>query len=166
MNKKVNLSKSDYDKLKILLNKKYYHGLLSFKEFDSAITPKDDRFQTYAKQLLTQGFDETETWSLKNTLAEWLIPRLICFKKVKGGYPYGITYKISKNKTLTESEAWDKVLDEIIWYLKEIATNYQTDTKLRNKYGYKKYNKKCEQYTKRLINARKLFFEYLEDLWW
>ena len=36
----------------------------------------DDREKMYSKERISRGFDDSETWSLTNTIASFLIPRL------------------------------------------------------------------------------------------
>ena len=44
------------------------------------ITPADKRYDKNKKQLKQKGFSDSETWSLYNSIAEFIIPRLIRFK--------------------------------------------------------------------------------------
>lgn len=39
----------------------------------------DDRIETFKKQRLERGFDDSELWSLCNTIASFIIPRLEAF---------------------------------------------------------------------------------------
>jgi hypothetical protein len=42
-----------------------------------SLTKKDDKREVkFKKQRLKRGFDDSETWSLKNTLADFILPRL------------------------------------------------------------------------------------------
>lgn len=42
-----------------------------------SITDKDDKREPeYAKQRIERGFDDSETWSLRDTIALFIIPRL------------------------------------------------------------------------------------------
>jgi len=58
-----------------------------------------------------RGFDDRDTWSMDQTFAKYLVPRLIRFKEINNGYP-----------TDTEEE-WDLILDKIIMTFKLIETN-------------------------------------------
>lgn len=50
-----------------------------------------------------RGFSDNEIWNLGTCLAEWLLPRLKCFKKSGYGQPYEMT-----------REKWHNTLDEMI----------------------------------------------------
>ena len=42
-----------------------------------SLTDKDDnREKEFTKQRIERGFDDSETWSLRDTIAEFIIPRL------------------------------------------------------------------------------------------
>lgn len=42
-----------------------------------SLTPKnDEREKKYIKQRIKRGFDDSETWSLTNTIANFILPRL------------------------------------------------------------------------------------------
>jgi len=42
----------------------------------------DDREKKYKKQRLKRGFDDSETWSLSDTIANFIIPRFKRFTKI------------------------------------------------------------------------------------
>ena len=42
---------------------------------------KDDRYEKHMKQIEKRGFADDELWSFDNTLAEFILPRLIEFRK-------------------------------------------------------------------------------------
>jgi len=47
-----------------------------------SLTDKNDvREKKFKKQRLKRGFDDSETWSLRDTIAKFIIPRLKRFKK-------------------------------------------------------------------------------------
>lgn len=148
-------------KLKMLLNNPIYCGLLSFKSSDETITPKDKRFSKYANQLIKRGFDDTETWNLAATLGRWLLPRLKRYKKIQNGTPFNLTEK-----------KWDHILDNIIWFVNELAYHKEIDEiedkllsknvpikDISNHAMYVEYRNKYEK-------CKQQFMEYLEDLWW
>lgn len=106
------LSKSQLKKVRHIIESKVYQGSLSFSN-EEGVTPKDKRFNRYAKQLLKRGFDDSETWDLGLSMAEWMIPRLKRFKKLNVGYPG----RFAKYKD--GYEKWNKIIDEILWMLEE-----------------------------------------------
>lgn len=148
-------------KLKMLLNNPIYCGLLSFKSSDETITPKDKRFSKYANQLIKRGFDDTETWNLAATLGRWLLPRLKRYKKIQNGTPFNLTEK-----------KWDHILDNIIWFVNELAYHKEIDkieAKLLSKdVSIKDFNDHAmyTEYKNKYEKCKQQFMDYLEDLWW
>lgn len=63
-------------------------------------------------QRATRGFDDSETWCLSTTTAEFLLPRLRRFKEVNNGHPHSLT-----------EEEWDGILDEMIWSLEALIAD-------------------------------------------
>lgn len=58
-----------------------------------------EKLEHYKKQRETRGFDDTETWHLDKTFAQFMIPRLKRFVEVNICLPYGET-DVSYNKKL------------------------------------------------------------------
>ena len=48
----------------------------------SLTKPDDDREPDYKKQRIERGFDNSETWSLMNTIANFIIPRLERYEEI------------------------------------------------------------------------------------
>lgn len=47
-----------------------------------SLTDKDDkREEEYSKQRIQRGFDDSETWSLRDTIANFIIPRLELYEE-------------------------------------------------------------------------------------
>ena len=55
-------------------------------------------------QRLTRGWDDSETWSLDDSIAKLILPRLRRFKDVSIAYPVELT-----------PEQWNSYLDEMIF---------------------------------------------------
>ena len=112
------------------------------------IEKKDKRYERYLKQLKSNGFSDTETWSLYSVMAEFLLPRLIRFKEINCGYPLSLTEK-----------QWDEILDKMIfafqWSIAEESDKYDKVAEETIKAN----QKKCEE-------GLKLFSEYFRHLWW
>lgn len=53
----------------------------------SLVAPGDDREEMFAKQRLERGFDSSELWSLKDTITNFVLPRLKVFADEPCGYP-------------------------------------------------------------------------------
>lgn len=48
----------------------------------SLVSKDDDREKRFCEQRLSRGFDDSETWSLCDTIANFVIPRLERFQKI------------------------------------------------------------------------------------
>jgi hypothetical protein len=83
-----------FDKLPFVLGWKWYHQYSETKLWC---------FSTYQK--LRYGVSDLECWNLSNTIAEFTLPRLKHFKKMKR---WGVPPQI------TESQ-WESIIDETIW---------------------------------------------------
>ena len=111
---------------------------------------KDRRYARHLKQLKTNGFSDSETWSLSSVIVDFVLPRLIRFKEINNGYPGGLT-----------EESWDEILDKMIFAFQWIKEDgncgkayCKTSTEER-----KENNTKCAE-------GLKLFAEYFRALWW
>jgi len=49
----------------------------------SLINKNDERAKAYSKQRITRGFDDSETWSLRDTIADFIFAKI---KKVSEDY--------------------------------------------------------------------------------
>jgi hypothetical protein len=65
--------------------------------------PDDDRELKYSEQRKTRGFDDSETWSLCDTIARFILPRLKVFKQNKCGIPSSL-----------DDEEWNTILQSMI----------------------------------------------------
>lgn len=90
-------------------------------------------------QRLTRGWDDSDTWSLDMTIAEFILPRLKKYREVNKGIPYTFT-----------KETWNAALDEMIYYMTCIANRYED----------------IDIDWDRAEIGKALFFKYFEDLWW
>ena len=48
----------------------------------SILSEGDDREEEYKQQRIKQGFDDSETWSLDTTVAQFLLPRLKRYQEI------------------------------------------------------------------------------------
>lgn len=112
------------------------------------INKKDERYAKHAKQLKTNGFSDSETWSLDSVVCRFILPRLIRFKELNNGYPCGLN-----------SEKWNSMLDEMIftfdWSLNCEEDKYDKLTEEEKKENWKRYEE-----------GMKMFATYLRELWW
>ena len=81
------------------INKKNYYGYV----LDEIYSNKKKYLKEMRKQRDKYGFDNGEIFNLNNTFAKWITSRLIRFKEVNKGYPFGLTYK-----------KWNRILDKMI----------------------------------------------------
>lgn len=52
-----------------------------------SLTEKDDKREVeLSKQRIERGFDDSETWSLKNTIARFIIPRLERYQEIANDF--------------------------------------------------------------------------------
>ena len=74
------------------------------KTTKKAVKKKSTRKQVFARQRQKRGWDDSETWSLDDTVVHFVLPRLKRFKEVTNGYPG--CFKSMKQ--------WEDVLDKMI----------------------------------------------------
>lgn len=72
----------------------------------------DKREKKFSKQRKKRGFDDSETWSLVNTICSFTLPRLKRYKKVCNCVPPEM-----------EKDEWDNILDKIILSFELIVKN-------------------------------------------
>lgn len=100
----------------------------------------DRREPVWAKQRQLRGFDDRETWSLDNTIAKFVLPRLKRFVSVSNGHPGNIT----------EAE-WKKILRKMVRGFELLADGaWALDDKQH----------------KQVDESMKLFAEWCKALWW
>lgn len=144
------LSKKFIAKLITLVKKKY----VSFwerarQQWKRAMPEQESRWFLAWRSVLhflqrrAWGFDNSDTWSLRDTHARWIIPRLKRFKRLHINYPSdGIT-----------PEEWEVKLQSMIDAFELVLL---ADEKMR-------YSKQEERtINKGLNNFKKYYF----DLWW
>ena len=77
---------------------------------------KDNRLDKLYEQRKTLGYDDSETWSLYYTIANFILPRLKRFKELT----------ISAPCELTEEE-WKSCLDQMIYAFEYAANRYEQE---------------------------------------
>ncbi len=70
----------------------------------SLVDPDDARDEEFSKQRIERGFDASELWSLKDTITDFILPRLKAFADYPCGYP----------GCLDNENAWVKILNKMI----------------------------------------------------
>ncbi len=102
----------------------------------------DDREKKYCRQRIERGFDDSETWNLDVTIANFIIPRLERFIEVNICYPPDM-----------EKDGWDKKLNIMLEAFKLIVRDDAV----------------CDftkEEDKTVNKGLKLFKKYFFDLWW
>ena len=57
------------------------------KNINFSLIEKDDsRKEEFDKQILERGFDDSETWSLRDTIANFIIPRLERYQEIANDF--------------------------------------------------------------------------------
>lgn len=115
---------------------------LGIPNIQFSLTNDDDkREEKYVKQRIERGFDDSETWSLRDTFAKFIIPRLKRFKELNNGYPPEMT-----------AEEWNSRLDKMIAAFEYVGKADEITPTQEEHESFKEG-----------IN---LFTEYYFDLWW
>jgi len=80
----------------------------------------------FKQQRIERGFDDTECWNLDSTVAKFILPRLIVFRKNTNGYP--------GNSEIPTFEKWLEVLDKMIFAFDHIVNEEKYDDERNEKY--------------------------------
>ena len=102
----------------------------------------DNREPIYSAQRRLRGFDDSETWSLTDTICLFILPRLQRFKEINASTP----------AQLTEQE-WNAILDKMI-----VALQLTCKDK-----GSRIWS---EEESKQIDEGLDLFREWFMGLWW
>lgn len=104
----------------------------------------------FSWQLITRGWDDSDTWVLDYTIAKFALPRLRLYKGLTKRHPIG----------LTEQE-WDDALDKMIY-----AMRYHAEyDKLMGAWESGQV-KTQEDYQEKVQAGLDLFAKHFHDLWW
>lgn len=87
-----------------------------------------------------RGWTDQDTWSLDYTIAKFVYPRLVRFKELCKGFPYGETEK-----------SWNAKLDKMIRTFELVSRG-----------AWDLSNKEYEE----VKSGLKLFSEHFLNLWW
>ena len=108
-----------------------------------SLTKKDDkREKEYKKQRTERGFDNSELWSLRDTIGNFILPRLKAFKENKVGFP----------SCFETDKEWRKILSKMVVAFELLIRDNGTFD--LNKKEMQQYNKGME-----------LFHKYFPNLW-
>jgi len=107
--------------------KKCKNNKMYKKFFDANFHGFEKNESETKKQILKQGFSDTEVWNLDTTIAKFVLPRLKRLKEIHHGYPHNLT-----------EEKWEEILETMIKgfeiYTKRDELNWsQSDSKIIKK---------------------------------
>lgn len=101
-----------------------------------SLTKKDDeREPKYVQQRLKRGFDNSETWSLKDTMARFILPRLKLYKE--------LSQELSQEIIMDTDGLYDKV-DKSIRAFEIIVKDGDGETLTKEE--WKEYDKGMEAF--------------------
>jgi hypothetical protein len=104
-----------------------------------SLTSKDDnREVNFSKQRIERGFDDSETWSLDNTISNFIIPRLRRFNEVKINFPIDMSMSEWTDKI-------DKMIEAFELNIKDTIS---------------------EDEQEKITEGLDLFRQYFFNLWW
>lgn len=103
----------------------------------------DERQEKWKESREKYGFDPREVWSLHDTVACFIYPRLRYFKDINVGYPSCMT-----------NEEWLEILDKMIWTFEQHVTG-----------DYYGIHENEDEYWKRYMKGLKMFKKYFTNLW-
>jgi len=136
---------------------------------------------TYQK--LRYGVSDQECWSLSNTFAEYILPRLKHFRKMKKvGVPscmFVTSYPTNKYGIELAEIQWNEVLDEMIWTFEYIidsekfnpipTTGSLFDSEKQKTPDEMKewdiYFERAEKFNERKNKGLQLFAKHFDNLW-
>lgn len=108
-----------------------------------SLTDSDDsREIEYSKQRQLRGFDDSETWSLTDTICNFILPRLIRFKEINASTPAQLT-----------EEEWSNILDKMIIAFQLTSKDSGSRIWIDNE-------------TEQVKDGLDLFREWFMHLWW
>ena len=109
----------------------------------SLTKPDDDREPEFAEQRKVRGFDDSETWSLRDTFADFMVPRLKVFIEKTCGHPCGLM-----------GDEWSVILNKILFAFELVQSIDNRDE-----------NPTLEEWD-RYQEGMDLFSKWYMNLWW
>ena len=135
--------------------------------YDCANKEDIKRLNELKNQRLERGFDDTELWNLDTTIAGFILPRLIEFRKKTDGYP----------EEFDSFEEWDCVIEKMIQSLDFHLNMEKYDKMIMDSCGlvwnghgfdgdWNLYRKKIKELNEDILSGYELLGKHLVDLWW
>lgn len=104
-----------------------------------------------------------DTWNMDHTLALLIVPMLKQLKKTKHGVPGDFVFGESDEDYKKAEEAWDLVLDKMIWSFNTILREFDFEEDF---WKDGKYNKDAYYaYQEHINEGLQLFGKYYQALW-
>lgn len=128
-------------------------SLMSDKELKNKDTKRAKRFR---EQRISRGFDDSETWSLDQTIASFILPRMKRFKKISCAFPMS---KDSKND-MTQAK-WNSYLDKMIESFELIIENRWSEN-----IDFEIARKENDERIKKIESGLYLFAEWFIGMGW
>ena len=163
-----NFSRTQQQKIKTLINSPSYHGFLSLEKsgHNCKIGQNDIRWDIFAKELLKDGYDETELWNLYETTLKWFLPRLKAFREIHGDNPDCIYFNCKPNEAFNK---WNETLDEMIWLCEELLSEKERSILINKRscceITEEEYKNQIKKLNLRELRAKKLFGDFFLHLW-
>lgn len=101
-----------------------------------------NRSEEFRQQRLDRGFDDSETWALDSTIAQFIYPRLKRFKEVTNGVPYGLS-----------EEEWNTILNKMCDAFYILSNDEALDFA-------------SDKHIETVKEGLQLFAKYFTHLWW
>lgn len=108
------------------------------KAFPKSETKLSLRDKRLLKQAISKGWSDDETWSLRDNIAKFVLPRLKRYREIDAVYPVGL-----------ENKEWNDIVDKMIRAFEIIKSDKITD---------KNYEE--------VKDGLELFSTYFLCLWW
>lgn len=137
---------------KKVLDSKNYYG------FMHELPTDDKRIPIFMKQIKERGFDDTETWSLCDTILSFTLPRLKQFRESHCNTVPNLELSDEEKKsrdfndTFLSFDEWNEKLDKMI-------------EAIEIRLGDKSYGPNDPEW-KKTDEGFDLFFMYFFELWW
>ena len=133
--------KKNYHGFAFSLDKGYNKEYRKSKDGKKELKKSRKRMKKLQDEIDKNGFDNSETWNLNGTIAQFIYPRIKVFAKDPVGYPPSLTPK-----------SWEKILKKMVYSFKMLSKDVDS-------WGdYEKVNDKVNI-------GLDLFSKYYSNLW-
>ena len=129
-------------------------------------------FWRHWKQRRKQGFIDEDTYNLYSPIAEFVLPRLRCFRKHAFGnrVTENDDYGPIESRDGIHISTWCQIVDRMIWSLNEIVENDSTFPEKEppdfSEQGMIDAARERKIYYAKLQEGLTLFGKHFQGLWW